>query len=256
MFKLYLIVVLLLLTGAVVASRHLPWWGAAILIAGTLLFVFFGTIKLVKLWFRGAIRKSMDMASAALRGATITVHEVRHVPPPASHQRLIEEEAAARENGTGEMEPAGAPDLAPHRYIAVDMTVEPVDEAASVVGGRPEGDQEDDDVTKTWNPQTFTLVPIDSTIDPKNIRLADFAAMQAAVAHVEHLDIDGSVLWSAPAEEDDFAEDAEGSEDGYPYQIRGPIRVRLTFGIPKQMPARAKLRYLLEEFAQISIPPA
>lgn len=261
MIKLYLIFVLIVVTAAIVVSRQLPWWGASLLIAGTFIFLFYGTIKAIKIWFRGAMRKSMDMASMALRGATITVHGVAHAPPPPSHQRLIEEEQAAREEGESPDGEQEAPDLTPHRYIAVDMTVQPLDDAAAVTtpalaGANGDAEEGEDDVTKTWNPQTFTLVPIDSTIDPKRIRLMDFAAMQATVAHVEHLDVDGSVIWSAPVEDDEYADDVEPAEDGYPYQIRGPIRLRLTFGVPRDMPARAKIRYLLEEFTQISIPPA
>lgn len=251
MMKLYLVLVLVAITAAIVLSQNLPWWGAALLLCGTLLFVFFATVWAIKARFRGTIRESLNLASTALRGATITVHEVASVPPP-SHERTIEEEASEADDLVD------FPEYAPDRYIAVDMTVQPVDESAALIapgGLRDEdGEDEEEDVRKTWNPHTFTLVPIDATIDPKNIRLTDFAAMQAAVMLVEHLDVDGSVLWSAAAEEE-VGEGVEPGPAAYPYQVRGPIRLRVTFGIPSQMPGRAKLRYLLEEFTEISVPP-
>lgn len=252
MMKFHLVLVLIVITAAIVLSPNLPWWGATLLVSGTLLFVFYATVLAIKARFRGTIRESLELASMALRGATITVHGVAHAPPPPSHEPVTEEE----ESEAGDL--VDSPEYTPDRYIAVDMTVQPVDESAALIapGGfrEEDGEDEEEDVRKTWNPHTFTLAPIDSTIDPSNIRLTDFAAMQAAVTLVEHLDVDGSVLWSAPAEED-AGESPEPEPAAYPYQVRGPIRLRVTFGIPKQMPARAKLRYLLEEFTQISIPP-
>lgn len=99
-----LLVLAALVTGAVLAVKHLPWWGLALLFVAVVVFGKWAIKRLLKKLFLAPFK----MKGAVLHGATARVHSVTPTVAPPKKEDAEEEENAG-----------------PRRYYALDVTIEP-----------------------------------------------------------------------------------------------------------------------------------
>lgn len=122
----------------VAAFRYLEWWQAILASAATLIIIVIGAKLLVKAAVRrlGAVAQGlMEQHTKALKNASVDVHTVRSIPPPA--------ETTADTDEFDRVEAAA--DLRNIRWYEIELSIFP--------------DREQADPSDAWSPESLVLVP-------------------------------------------------------------------------------------------------
>ena len=203
----------------VAAFRYLEWWQAILASAVTLGLIVFGGKLLVKaaVGRLGAMAQGlMANQSKALKDATVDVHAVRPVPPPADLH------AEAEGTNADEFDRAeAAADLRNLRWFQIELSIFP--------------DRGHTGPADEWHPETLVLVPA-SAKPPQPF--GGFAGTsdgdETIPLRVVRVLVDGDPM---PADE----------------AVTGPQRLRFVAGVPAKR-KELSLRYVVHQFGRIRLP--
>ena len=202
----------------VAAFRYLEWWQAILASAVTLGLIVFGGKLLVKaaVGRLGAMAQGlMANQSKALKDATVDVHAVRPVPPPAD---LYPEDVDADEFDRAE----AAANLRNLRWFQIELSIFP--------------DRDQSDPTDEWHPETLVLVPASAKLPQPfgGFNTTGSGVDEAIELRDMRVLVDGDPLSADEA-------------------VTGPQRLRFVAGVPSRL-KELSLRYVVHQFGRIRLP--
>src|SRR5688572_4753833 len=111
----------------VLTAQLVPWWGTVLIIVGELVFLRYTLFRVLGLMFGIFTWVGLRVGVRGMRGASVVVHSVEVVPPPAPEQVVKPESGSVDEDPDEDEDPDDAPepDPAGTRFVRVDCTVTP-----------------------------------------------------------------------------------------------------------------------------------
>ena len=211
----------------VLTARLVPWWGTVLIIVGELVFLRYTLFRVLGLMFGMFTWVGLRVGVRGMRGASVVVHSVEVVPPPAPEQVVKPESGSVDEDPDEDEDPddAAEPDPAGTRFVRVDCTVTP----------SPKVEASDwpvkhyDAGSFTLSSERFVLPTFPPEDDPTR------TGVLAAAAVVEG----GNARPIAPDE-----------------QLAGSQRLALIFKCPPTLRGPAKLKFIVLSLATVDVPAA
>ena len=213
-----LVVFLLVVAYCVAAFRLLPWWGAMLAVAGLAIFLVYALPRLAVLAAKGWLRRKVEGLMEAKSGVLAGAE--------------VEVHSVAWIDAPPESDVAGP-------LLRIEATVRPADRPAAgevrAAGATP---------MRFWDPSDFALVPADAP--PVREAMREAAARDGDPDLIDAEAEPGAVL---------DVRVLEAGEERPADKVAGVRRVAWSFAAPPSLGGRAKLRYFLEDFPALDVPP-